>query len=197
MFDRRKFSSPAAAALAAAALSLASTSAFAAYVCDSTPLSIPQNIDGVYLNLATGASGTSGGGVTGWDINLYSTGTPATLFFFWPTTPANSYGGVATGTTYDVLANGAPIGPSQTYSLNSGSGGSGAYVNWLAGSTGQFLGVRFWNEATSSINYGWLQLNTTATSGFPATIVERCYQNDGTATSAGTRPVSLQKFSID
>ena len=33
---------------------------------------IPDNIDGVYMNVVTGATGPLGGGVAGWDINPYS-----------------------------------------------------------------------------------------------------------------------------
>ena len=180
----------------AAVLSLASTASLATITCNATPISVPANIDGVYLNIVTGAQGTAGGSVAGWDINLYQTGASA-LYFFWPSSPANSYGGVSTATVYDVLANGAPIGSGQTYIVNSGGGGPAPFANWQAGSTGQFLGVRFWNESTSAINYGWLQLNTTGPTGFPATINEFCFQNDGTQITAGTRPVSLQKFSVD
>lgn len=188
-------------AAGALVLTFASASSMAAIVCNSAAIPVPQNIDGVYINLATNATGTSGGGVTGWDINLYQTtptgGTPG-LYFFWPTTPANSYGGVSTDTIYDVLNTGAPIGPGQTYILNAGGGGAAAYANWHGTTqTGRYLGVRFFNEATSAINFGWLQLNTTATSGFPATINQICYDNTGIEISAGTTPVSLQQFSVD
>ena len=39
----------------AIALSCASTVSMAAVVCNNTAISIPANIDGVYLNLVTGA----------------------------------------------------------------------------------------------------------------------------------------------
>jgi hypothetical protein len=179
-------------------LALASVSSMAAVVCGPTNnISVPANIDGVYLNLVSGATGTAGAGTTGWDINLYQTGTPAALFFFWPTTPANSFGGASTATVYDALSSGAVIGPASTFILNSGAGGPAPFVNWQATQTGKYLGVRFFNENTSTINFGWLQLNTTATSGFPATISQYCYQTDGTAITAGTTPVSLQSYSVE
>ncbi|MBL8297612.1 MAG: hypothetical protein JNN30_04610 [Rhodanobacteraceae bacterium] len=169
----------------------------AAVVCSSAAISVPANIDGVYLNLVTGAQGTAGGSVAGWDINLYQTGTPAALYFFWPATPATSFGGVATGTVYDSLTSGATIGAAQSYSVASGGGGAANFVNWQVASTGRFLGVRFFNEATSAINFGWLQLDTGATGGFPATINQYCYDNTGATITAGTTPVALQRFSID
>lgn len=179
----------------AVVLTFASASSMAAVVCSSPALSVPANIDGVYLNLVTGAQGTSGGAVAGWDINLYQTG--AALYFFWPTTPAASFGGVATGTVYESLTSGAPIGAAQTYSLAAGQGGPTNYVNWHVVSTGRFLGVRFFNEATSAINYGWMQINTGSTNGFPATINQICYDNTGASITAGTTPVALQRFSVD
>ena len=57
--------------------------------------------------------------------------------------------------------------------------------------------MRFYNESTSSINYAWLQMNTGASGGFPATINQICRENTGVAITAGTTPVSLQTFSVD
>jgi len=182
----KRLTSRAAVVLEAAALCLGSTSAMAAVVCSSAPVSVPANIDGVYLNVVTGATGTSGSGVSGWDINLYQTGASA-LYFFWPTTPASSFGGVATGTVYDSLTAGATVSSAQTYSVASGGGGPTNYVNWqtTTAQTGRYLGVRFYNEATSAINYGWLQMDTGAASGFPATINQFCYENTGAAITTG------------
>ena len=73
----------------------------------------------------------------------------------------------------------------------------GPMVNWHAGATGGYLGIRFFNEATTSVNFGWIQLNTTAPNGFPATIVSYCYENSGASIMAGTMPVSLQSYSVD
>jgi len=172
--------------LSAGALLLAGApiSGMAAINCSSSALSIPANVDGVYLNLATGATGTSGSGVGGWDINLYMTGASA-LYFFWPSTPANSAGGVSTATIYDALSAGATIGPAQTYIVNSGGGGPAPFANWQTAQTGKYLGVRFYNESTSAINYAWAQMDTGASGGFPATINKYCYNKAGAAITAG------------
>ena len=153
--------------------------------CSSSPIPVPANIDGAYLNLATGAVGTSGAATPGWDINLYQTGASA-LYFFWPSNPPNSAGGVATATVYDALSAGAPIGPGQTYIASSGGAGPAPFVNWQTTQTGKYLGVRFYNEATSSINFGWLQLDTGASGGFPATINKYCFRQSGAMTNAGS-----------
>jgi hypothetical protein len=192
---RRRF----AAATAVSLFALASTSAMAQqppYFCAAPNLVVPATIDGFYINFVTGTTGTSGAAVPGWDFNPYQTG--SALYFFWPTAPANSMGAVATGTVLQVVANGAEIGPASTFSAAAGGGGAANYVNWQAGVSGDnFLGFRFYNESTSAVNYGWARLTTTAPSGFPATLVEYCYKNDGTSIPAGTRPVSLQSYSVD
>lgn len=185
-------------AFAVASATFTSSGAFAAVQCGASAISIPANIDGVYMNIATGATGTAGSGVAGWDINLYQTGASA-LYFFWPSTPATSSGGLAdgSGTVYASLASGAAVDASGTYIVSSGGGGPAPFVNWQTASTGKYLGVRFFNEATSSINYAWLQINTGASGGFPATINSYCFENGGTGISTGTTPVTLQNYSVD
>lgn len=185
------------AALVAAAACVASPVAMAAVVCNSltVPLSIPATIDGAYINLVTGASGSAGSAAPGWDVNMYLTGDG--LHFFWPSAPANSAGGVAAGTVYSYLADGSPIGSAQTFSVSSGGGGAANFVNYRATQSGGNLGIRFYNEATSAINYGWLEMSTTAPNGFPATITGFCYENTGGSINAGTTPVALQNFSVD
>lgn len=183
------------AALAIASATLTSTGAYAAVVCGPSAVSIPATPDGVYFNMVTGSTGSTSGGVTGWDINLYQLSAP--LYFYWPSTPANSSGGLALGGVYEALTAGAVIDASGTYIRSSGSTGAAPYANWQTTNTGKYLGVRFYNEATSAINYGWLQLDTGATSGFPATINAYCWEDNGGAITAGTTPVTLQSYSVD
>ncbi len=192
-FQYRKIS--ALAALAIASATMTSTGAFAAVVCGPSAVPVPADLDGVYFNIATGATGTAGGGVAGWDINLYLTG--SALYFFWPSAPASSFGGLAVGSVYEALSAGAVVDGSGTYSVASGGGGAANYVNWQTTNTGKYLGVRFYNESTSAINYGWLQLDTGAAAGFPATINAYCYENTGGSIMTGTTPVSLQSYSVD
>ena len=126
--------------------------------------SVPNNFDGLYINFVTGATGTSSGAVPGANFNMYNGG--SALQFFWN-------GGVNGGlsldsTTYATLAFGTPITSGNTY-LNTTS--TAATAAWQAGSS-LYLGVRLVNSMTSATNFGWVHLNTTGTTGFPATIVD-------------------------
>lgn len=144
-------------------------------------LSIPNNFDGVYINFVTGATGTSGGSVPGWNWNPYNSGTA--MSFFWNTSPNN--GGLSTDTTtYAVLPFGAPISSANTYiALTS----TAATAGWNAGANA-YLGIKITNSVTSAINYGWVHLMTTGTTGFPATIVDYAYDNAGGSITAGQVP---------
>jgi hypothetical protein len=164
----------------AAGLALGASVSHAAIV-DSGPISIavPNNIDGVYLNVVTGATGTSGGGTAGWDINLYATG--GGLTFFWPSSPANSSGGVATAEPlYLPQPVGSVISVASFFSAASGGAGAAPFANFRVTGTNN-LGIRFFNETTSAINYGYITIETTAASGFPATIQRIVYGNAGEA----------------
>jgi hypothetical protein len=166
---------------AAAAAAVASLSVQAAVVdSGAVSIAIPENIDGIYFNVLTGTGGTTGGGTPGWDVNLYLTG--AGLTFFWPSTPANSSGGVATAATgglYIDQAVGATVGAASIYSVASGGGGDAPFANFRT--TGDHtLGIRFFNETTSAINFGYLTIRATGPTGFPATIIRFVYENTGT-----------------
>jgi len=191
----RNYRSALRAVLAASALSVASPGAMAAVICNTTtvPLSIPQTSDGVYLNYVTGVTGISGGTVTGFDINPWYSTTTAGLNFYMGT-DVDSNNGAVFGTTYQVLAAGTLIGAGSTFSGVTATAANMA--DWRAGVTG-YLGVRFTNESTSAVNYGWLNITTTAGNGFPATINSFCFDNTGADITAGTTPVSLQTFSVD
>ena len=57
-----------------------------------------------------------------------------------------------------------------------------------AGETGGYLGLEFLNETTGTTDYGWVQINTTGTTGFPATITGFAYDDSGAAILAGAVP---------
>ena len=166
--------------MATTALLMTASSAFASPVSFTTPIVVPNNVDGVYINLLTGATGSSGSAVTGWDINPYLANSVFT--FFWNATPSQA-GGVAsatTGGTYTDLPAGSVISAASIFSASSGGGGAGATVNFQT--TGiHTLGFRFYNEATSSLNYGYMRIQNTATNGFPATILGWTFENSGGA----------------
>jgi len=178
------------ASLFAATCCFASATAFGAVVCGpAAPLALP---DDVYLNLVTGANGFPGGSVPGWDINIYDFGSGPMLFFF---PEATQHGAVVSGGLFSVLAAGVMVDGSSTFATTNSVASA---ANWQAGSSGGFLGIRFLNEAEGIVNYGWIQMDTTAPGGYPATINQWCYQTNGSGLETGnTVPVELQSFEID
>jgi hypothetical protein len=142
--------------------------------------------------LATGAFGVPP--PTGWDWNPYTTG--GNLAFYWGgTTNPQSGGVVATATTtpFLALAAGTMIDATSTFAQTANA----AATSNFRGVTGAYLGVRFQNEGTGTVNYGWVRLNTPATTGVPAVITAFCFEDSGAGIPAGTTPVSLQGFSVD
>jgi hypothetical protein len=161
----------------AAALCLGAAPAMSAVVDGpATNISVPANIDGVYINLVTGATGASGAAVAGWDMDPYQGG--GVLRVFWPGTPADSSGASSSSATgpYLVLAPGATVSATSIFSAVTAAGTAGtAFI----GAGDNYIGFRFFNEATSAINYGYARVQTGATGGFPATIVCWRYENTG------------------
>jgi hypothetical protein len=164
-----------AAALAGVVAPVADANAVVVTTVASIP--IPATFAGVYINFLTGATGGSPAAVPGWDFDPYTGLTD--LSFFWPSAPAGTSGGVA-GTTsgpYLSLAAGATISSASFFAVTTASAQTTAFQ-----STGpHILGFRFYNEATSATNYGYVTITNTAPSGFPATITGWSYENSGGA----------------
>lgn len=173
-----RFRPPAAVAFA---LCLAlPTAAVAEVVCMTQQnIEIPQNGEGVYVNLVTGAHAGSEGAVPGFDFDPYAAqnSDPANqLKFYWGSSSNGGAGVASAGDTYAVLAPGDTIGAASPFTRAGFTGDTSA---WQAGVEGGYLGVRFRNEATDTIDYGWVRLSTTAPLGFPATILDWCYEDAG------------------
>jgi hypothetical protein len=186
-----------AALVVAASMTAASSTAFATIVCNTVdvPVAIPNDINGIYLNLVTGATGTSGAAVAGWDQNPYNNG--AGLTFYSPNDGSGLIGSPTqppNGGTASLLGAGVTVGPAATYTGAFQTAGTQFWVT----STTSYAGIRFMNEGTATVNYGWLQFSTTAPTGYPVSLDAYCYQNDGTSIVTGvTTPVTLQSFSVD
>jgi hypothetical protein len=181
---------------ALAAFTAISSTAFAAII-DSGPLTlgVMQGIDGIYVNVVTGATGTSAATrPVGWDLNPYQVSGTTNIGFFWPTTPATSSGGVSTGGLYDNLAAGAVVGPGSTFitALT-----APAAVNFQSAGS-KILGFRFFNEATSAINFGYAlkTKSTTAGGGFPAVITRIFYEDTGLPITVAGAGVSAGYSSV-
>jgi hypothetical protein len=145
----------------------------------AAPISIPNNIDGVYLNVVTGVTGTSAATVSGWDINPYQNS--AGLTFYGAATPSGvmATGTAGTGAVATALSFGALISAAGQYNQFQTQG-----TAFQGGGT-NFLGFRFLNEGTSTTNYGWLLISSTAGDGFPASILGYAYENSGASITAG------------
>jgi hypothetical protein len=173
-------------ALAVTALAtLVAIPAHAVVVTNLTPINVPNTFDGVYINLLTGATGTSGASVPGWDINPYNSGTA--LSFFWNGTPAGSSGGVATAATagqYIDLPMGSFVSGASTFTAITAAA---ATVQFQSPGT-HYLGFRFFNEATAAVNYGYLAYQSNGSNGFPGTILGWAYDNSGAGITVSVIP---------
>lgn len=184
------------AAPALAMLALIPGAATAAVVCHAgANLDVPQTPEGLYINFITRISGLTEGSVPGFDFDPYAVAstTPANqLRFYWGALQANpdmnNGGVVSSGNTYALLQPGDSIGPA---SLFSRAAFNGVTTDWQAGVTGAYLGARFRNEATSVMNYGWVQLSTMPPLGFPLTVLGWCYDDSGAAITIPLPPPDL------
>lgn len=166
--------------LSAWLLTLVSSGAGAEVVCQlQQNLEVPQDGEGLYLNFITGVHAGSEGAVPGFDFEPYASqnSEPANqLKFYWGSSTNGGAGVASAGDTYAVLAPGDSIGAA---SLFTRAGFTGDTSAWQAGLAEGYLGVRFKNEGTGAINYGWVRLSTTAPLGFPLTILDWCYEDGG------------------
>jgi len=164
-------------AAAAAAGGLAQSSQAAIVYSGVVNIPVAGNIDGVYLNVVNGLTGTSGGGTPGWDINPYF---GANTFF----TAAPGYGTVANGTNVANLTAGTLIDGTNATS-NSVSSGS----LYPTSAPGGLYGFRFQDEsAGGATRYGWAEVIRGASSSLPGTIVRYAYDNTGAGIPAGAVP---------
>ncbi len=139
----------------------------AAVVYQSVSINIPDNIDGVYLNVVTLASGTAS--FAGYDVNPYTAGAGA--FNLWGPT-ANTW--FASGGNYNLAPN-TVIGGADA--LFTRPGGVSVAANFNLNSNQNLLGFRFVNEANANqVHFGWMRIAFGATYG-QRTITEIGYES--------------------
>jgi hypothetical protein len=171
-FTVRKSRLLVAAALGGTALTLSSPATIAAIVDSGVVnLPVPQTTAGLYINLVTGVLGFTAGAVPGWDFNPF--GSTNISFFSSAGTGTQTVGAATTAT---ALAPGATIGPGSTYA-NVGTTGTAATAFRNTGVA--YVGFKFTNEATATVNYGYALMSTTTTSGYPAAVVRYVYDDTG------------------
>lgn len=137
-------------------------------------ITIPSNVDGVYMNVLTGQTGTSGGAVSGWDLNPYGA---TTLQFFAPTGGGYVRGLGSSSTLVDNLAQGTLINASQSF--GGGTAETTGATAFFPGSMSNLVGFRFVNEATGATHYGWMRilLGGAGLAAQPRTIIEYAYES--------------------
>jgi hypothetical protein len=153
-------------------------------------IAIPDNIDGVYLNLVTGASGSAP--PAGYDINPYSAA--AGQFNLWGATTTTWFSpSGAIGGPYP-LALGTVVGPGGTFTRPGGGTNVGTQVTLNAAN---YFGVQFTNEALASTNYAWVEITFGATASQRA-ITRYVYENNGSAITVGAvpEPTSLSVLAL-
>lgn len=141
------------------------------------PVTVPNNIDGVYFNFVTGTRSTTE--TAGFDFNPYNNTTGLT--FYGNASPSG------------ILATGTPGTTAQARALTFGAliSAAGQYNQYQTRGdsfdvTGQeYVGLRFFNESTGILNYGWALMSTTAGNGFPAAVLGYGYENTGFSITAG------------
>jgi hypothetical protein len=148
-------------------------------------INIPDNIDGVYMNIITGATGAVP--PANWDINPYSA--VAGQFNLWgfdTTTWFNPSGVIGNAAGY-VLPFGTAIGSGPTNFFRPGGGtnvGTAVTLN-----AANLFGIEFLaEEAGGTTHYGWVQITFGATAGQRA-ITGYAYESTPNATiNAGAIP---------
>ncbi len=147
-------------------------------ICGTLNAPLVQSGSGSTFDFVTGMVGTYSATRVD-DINLYDYGSGMTVYWYGDVATLSVGGVIDGGGEFAVLPAGTTIGPGSTFSPS-----SKLMTNWLGGADG-YVGVAFENESTSSLNYGWLHLTTTASLGYPATLVDYCYDPTGDAVVAG------------
>ncbi len=165
----------AAYAAAGAAIVTATAPGAEAAVVYSGPVSIavPATTEGVYLDLVTGAASATA--FAGYDFNPYAYFT-GDLYFY-------------TGSGDGVVGS-TGAATSETPLVSTVSSSSSFLTGIIDGTnfdeTGtEYAGIEFQNDTTGATNYGWVELATTGTTGFPASIVGYAYDNAGGAIVVG------------
>ena len=156
----------------ATVLCLASASSMAA-VIDSGPISIsvPATFDGLYINVATGATGGTGAATPGWDFNPFLSGTD--LGIFWAPAPAGGVGTTAATGPLIVLGPGSTIDSSALFTR------AIAAASTLRPTQDAYFGFQFTNEGTGAVNFGYARFTSTGPTGFPFTITRLVFENAG------------------
>lgn len=184
------FAACTAAAAGAAILGGAETADAAVVYSGVVNISVPNNINGTYLNMVSGAFSGSGATTPGYDTNPYYGGRT-----IW-TGPADIRVVTTTagGSTVVNLANGSVVGAGSTWG---GHGVMSTLAQWTVGGSGVY-GVEFQDQtAGNAIRYGWVRLIREETgAGSAGKIVEYAYEDTGGSITVVPGPGSLALLAL-
>ena len=171
------------AVLEAATLCLVASPVVASVISGDINIPVPRTTNGIYLNLLTGQNSTIANNVPGWDFNPFGS---TKLQFYWSaSTVTTTYAaGAATATTGGMLLNLKP-GDVVDSSLIFAQGvpTTTAFQNTSYG----YVGVKFTNESTGALNYGFVEMELKGPLGLGSTIVGYAYENSG-------NPISVESI---
>jgi hypothetical protein len=151
-------------------------------------INIPSTTSGVYLNLSSGVFATAPASVPGWDVNPWS----SSAFNVWANNSTETSNGVIsnfTGGTSSTLTDNIPFGTLIDGTWNYGRANSSETSGVTAftfNSSNNLVGIRFLNNTTNTINFGWIRFSLSGTAASqPRSIVEFAYDDSGAGILAG------------
>ena len=146
----------------AAVATVVAGAAQAAIVHWDANLVIPNNIDGLYINVETRAAASAAGLAVGWDLNPYGTSTTA-MSWFAAAAPSGCVMGLGQGGTTSAVASlsaGTLVSSASTFGNTASSVTAGGWVL----NSNNYFGFRFLG-ADNLTHYGWGIMSIGATMG--------------------------------
>ena len=136
----------------AAVATVVAGAAQAAIVHWDANLVIPNNIDGLYINVETRVAASAAGLAAGWDLNPYGTSTTA-MSWFAAAAPSGCVMGLGQGGTTSAVASlsaGTLVSSASTFGNTASSVTAGGWVL----NSNNYFGFRFLG-ADALTHYGW------------------------------------------
>ena len=146
----------------AAVATVVAGAAQAAIVHWDANLVIPNNIDGLYINVETRAAASAAGLAVGWDLNPYGTSTTA-MSWFAAAAPSGCVMGLGQGGTTSAVASlsaGTIVGSASTFGNTASSVTAGGWVL----NADNYFGFRFLG-ADALTHYGYGKMTVGASMG--------------------------------
>lgn len=146
----------------AAVATVVAGAAQAAIVHWDANLVIPNNIDGLYINVETRVFSSAAGNVAGWDLNPYGTSTNA-MSWFAAAAPSGCVMGLGQGGLTSAVASlsaGTLVSSASTFGNTASSVTAGGWVL----NSNNYFGFRFLG-ADALTHYGWGIMSIGATMG--------------------------------